>query len=230
MPPPGWAEPHPNANPNNTQPACGSALSVQPLEVSVVGNPEKRNRELADRITRYLNDHCLPLIRASVDSRANGDPEVLLYGFVASDFGKRDAEAKTAALLANTGIGIRDAILVRPQLTSQTRAANSADTAQNNTQSADSLEQASELAQQNAAIQQYQSQNQNGLGTILAPLLGLGFIGGGLGGGSGVFISPGAGGWYPGVTPAFGYGPALGPYYSNPIGPGNYLGGFAPFP
>jgi hypothetical protein len=222
--PPAWAQPNANAQAGSAQPACGSDVSVQPLDVSAVDD-----RELSKRITTYLNDHCLPLVRASAARRAGGDRQVLLYGFVASDFGKRDAEAKTAALLANSAIGVRDEILVRPELASKTGSSNAANAPGNNTQSADNFGQADNLAQQSAAIQQYQNQNQSGLAGMLGPLLGLGFLGGSFGGGSGIFISPGTG-WYPGAGPGFGYGPAVGPYYPSPIGSGPYLGTFPPFP
>jgi hypothetical protein len=223
--PPGWVQPDADAQFKAAPPACGSGAAVQPLNVSGVSD-----RELGNDITAYLRDHCLPLARASVTTRANGDREVLLYGFVASDFGKRDAEAKTAALLANSAIGVRNAIMVRPELVaSETRSTNAPAASADDAGSEANFEQANNLAQQNAVIQQYQNQNQSGLAGMLAPLLGLGFIGGSLGGGSGIFISPG-GGWYPGVGPGFGYGPALGPYYPNPIGSGPYLGTFPPFP
>jgi hypothetical protein len=74
-----------------------------------------REHELAAQITRYLNDHCFPLVRASAgDSLDN--PEIIIYGFVASDSSKRDAEAIADALLANTLVRIRDAVLVRPEM------------------------------------------------------------------------------------------------------------------
>ncbi len=216
---PVWAQPNANAQSEGASAACGSTATVQPLDVNAVND-----RELSDRITGYLNDHCLPLARASVAREADGSREVLLYGFVASDFGKRDAQAKTAALLANSGIPVKNTIMVRPDLTAlQNQPANTANSAAYN------AEQANNLAQQNAAIQQYQNQNQSGLAGLLAPLLGLGFVGGGFGGGSGVFISPGVGtGWYPGMAPGFGAGPVVNPYFPAPMGATPF--GFQPFP
>lgn len=227
MTPPGWAQTNANAQAIGGQPICGSGVAVQPLDVNTAND-----RELGNRITVYLNDHCLPLARASVTRRGDGDREVLLYGFVASDFGKRDAEAKTDELLANSGIPVRNTILVRPELVaSQTQSTNASNGSADNTGSANNFEQADNLVQQSAAIQQYQNQNQSGLAGLLAPLLGLGFMGGSFGGGSGIFISPGVGtGWYPGAGPGFGYGPAVGPYYPNPIGSVPYPGTFPFFP
>ncbi len=226
MTPPGWAQTNANAQVIGAQAICGSGVAVPPLDVNTAND-----RELGNRITAYLNDHCLPLARALVTRRNDGEREVLLYGFVASDFGKRDAEAKTDELLANSGTPVRNTILVRPELVaSQTQSTTASNASADNAGSANNFEQADNLAQQNAAIQQYQNQNQSGLAGILAPLMGLGLMGGSFGGGSGIFISPGVGtGWYPGVGSSFGYGPALGPYYSNPMGSGAYPYGF-PFP
>ncbi len=220
MAPPRWAQPEAEAQAQAAPPRCGSGVTVEPLNTSGLSD-----RELANRITAYLNNHCLPLARASVTTKADGNREVLLYGFVASDLGKQDAEAKTAALLADSAIGVTDAIKVRPELlASQSQSAAVSGSADNA-----NFEQANNLAEQNAIIQQYQNQNQSGLTSLLAPLLGLGIIGGGFGAGSGVFISPG-GSWYPGLSPGFGYGLGLGPYYPSPMGPGTYLGTFPPFP
>jgi hypothetical protein len=215
---PAWAQAGSNPQSNGTPAACGSAATVQPLDVNAVGDPE-----LSNRITTYLKDHCLPLARASIARQPDGAREVLLYGFVASDFGKRDAEEKTAALLANSGIPVKNTIMVRPDLAAlQTQPGNAPDSA------AEKVDQSNSLAQQNA-IQQYQNQNQSGLAGILAPLLGLGMLGGSFGGGSGVIISPGVGtGWYPGVGPGFGYSPVVNPYFAAPMGSTPF--GFQPFP
>jgi len=85
-----------------------------------------REPELADQITRYLNDHCFPLVRASAGDWLD-NPEIIIYGFVASDSGKRDAKAIADALLANTLVRIRDAVLVRPEMPSTTVPNSNAD-------------------------------------------------------------------------------------------------------
>jgi len=73
-----------------------------------------------------LNDHCFPLVRASARDSVD-NPEIIIYGFVASDSSKRDAEAIADALLANTLVRIRDAVLVRPEMPSTTVPNSNAD-------------------------------------------------------------------------------------------------------
>lgn len=102
---------------SNPQPqVCDSQEDeVEPLEPDAFSSRHPM-RQLAEQVTRYLNDHCYPLVRASSPGPDNGATEMILYGFVQTDFAKRDAEAIADALLANTALMIRDAILVRPNL------------------------------------------------------------------------------------------------------------------
>ena len=59
--------------------------------------------------------YCFPLVRTSAGNSVDSNPEIIIYGFVASDFRKRDAEAIADPLLVNTLVRIRDAVLVRPK-------------------------------------------------------------------------------------------------------------------
>src|SRR5579864_3016477 len=45
-------------------------------------------------LSDYLKHHQLPLVGAQVVTSASGGRQVILFGFVASDFGKTDAEQK----------------------------------------------------------------------------------------------------------------------------------------
>jgi hypothetical protein len=222
MPNADWPLPDAAAETASAPNTCGAATNVQPLDVSNLGEGKTRDSELADRITKYLNDHCLPLVRASITREPDGAPGILLYGFVASDSGKRNAEAEAAALLADSGIEITDVILIRPQLASTSP--NNPDTSKE-PDAADASGQFDSAAQQ-LMLQQYQNQDDNGASAILAPLLGLGIFSGAFGGSSSVFVSPGSG-WNPAAVPNFGLpfgAPAGG------IGRGPYPGTFTPLP
>ncbi len=70
----------------------------------------------SQEITNYLQHHRLPLVQAEVRRDVTGQREVVLYGFVASPFGKADAEAKVRKLLGKPDILIINEIKVRPQL------------------------------------------------------------------------------------------------------------------
>ncbi len=112
----GFAAEQPAVNPAPALEACDPQDDeVAPLQASLP-NSRIGEGEVAQQVTSYLNDHCFPLVRASFARPAGSYPEVIIYGFVATDFAKRDAEAIADALLANTVINVKDAIMVRPQL------------------------------------------------------------------------------------------------------------------
>jgi hypothetical protein len=52
-------------------------------------------------LTTYLRQHRLPLVGAQVLSDAAGNRRIVLYGFVATEFGKNDAAAKALAFVQN---------------------------------------------------------------------------------------------------------------------------------
>jgi hypothetical protein len=205
----GWTQSEINALASPVQADCDSDQDVLPPM------DDPKPQDLANEITRYLNEHCLPLVRASATKSGNGDPEIMLYGFVPSDSARQQAEARTDQLIAFSGIPLKDAIMVRPELASATADHKAA----NPLNSADS-----DAAAQQMMIQQYRNQDQNGTLTIplASGLMGAGIIGGTIGGGSGMLVAPG-----PGPYP-FGYA-APNPYYPTGLGAG-FTGGSRPVP
>jgi hypothetical protein len=71
---------------------------------------------LGAALTDWLHAHRLPVVGASVSSAAGGQREVILFGYTATPFGRRDAEDKTRRLLGAPGFAIANHIQVRPQL------------------------------------------------------------------------------------------------------------------
>jgi hypothetical protein len=69
-------------------------------------------------LTNYLQSHRLPLVGAQVLANNSGDQQVILYGFVASDFGKQDAADKARRYLHNPNVPVINRIAVRPELAS----------------------------------------------------------------------------------------------------------------
>jgi len=69
-------------------------------------------------LTKYLHKHRLPLVGAQVQRDDSGDPQVHLYGFVATDAGKSDAERKSQRFLGVAGIPITNSIQVNPSINS----------------------------------------------------------------------------------------------------------------
>jgi hypothetical protein len=52
-------------------------------------------------LTTYLRQHRLPLVGAQVLADGAGNRRIVLYGFVATDFGKNDAASKALAYVEN---------------------------------------------------------------------------------------------------------------------------------
>ena len=55
-------------------------------------------------LSDYLKHHQLPLVGAQVVTSASGGRQVILFGFVASDFGKTDAEQKARHYLKDQSV------------------------------------------------------------------------------------------------------------------------------
>jgi hypothetical protein len=73
-------------------------------------------------LTTYLKQHRLPLVGAQVLSDNSGNRRIVLYGFVATEFGKNDAAAKALAYVKNEAQAgtptpqIDNRIMVQPEL------------------------------------------------------------------------------------------------------------------
>jgi hypothetical protein len=84
-------------------------------------------------LSDYLHAHRLPLVESRMIINDSGEPSLLLYGFVATDYGKQDAEVKARDFMEDRNITIVDRIAVRPELltmgASQNRAPDLAGTA-----------------------------------------------------------------------------------------------------
>lgn len=74
------------------------------------------DRSASDNLTAYLRQHRLPLVAAQVLTAADGGRRLVLYGFVATDFGRKDAESKALAQLGASAIPVENRIVVRPEI------------------------------------------------------------------------------------------------------------------
>jgi hypothetical protein len=72
--------------------------------------------QLSQRLTDYLHGHRLPLVGAHAYTDSSGSRQVVLYGFVATTFGQRDASSRTRSLLNDAGIEIVNRIKIDPSL------------------------------------------------------------------------------------------------------------------
>ena len=185
-------------------------------------------------LTNYLHSHQLPLVGARVLASNGGPRQAILYGYVATPFGRADAIDKARQWLNDSGAQVDNRITIEPDLAPPGNSPDTA-TAQNNPNSLDNPDIQRYENQQNGQLtqqqQQYMNQGSSFGGssgsplTMFLPLLGLGFGGGG----SGIGIGGGMGGM--GMGSPFGspYGsPYASPYgspgfpssgYGNPYGP-----------
>jgi hypothetical protein len=64
------------------------------------------------RVTHYLHHHDLPLVGAQILDNNDGSRELHLYGFVATQYGRRDAEEKAMKYLGDPTIKVVNAIQI----------------------------------------------------------------------------------------------------------------------
>ena len=194
-------------------------------------------------LSDYLKAHSLPLVGAQVVTSQSGGKQVILFGFVASDFGKSDAEQKARHYLKDTSLVVDNRIKISPELAGSGgrsgstvngvpsgnalpsggsdpyASSGSIQDYQNNEPAGAQAYQAQ--GQQIQQYQQYNSGSSSSVLTTIIPLLLGGSIttGGGYGGGYGGFGS----GYAPGYR-SYGY-----PTYPPPI-PNSGFGSASGFP
>jgi hypothetical protein len=175
-------------------------------------------------LSNYLKHHSLPLVGGQVVTSPSGGQQVILFGFVASDFGKTDAEQKARHYMKDTSLVVDNRIKISPELAGASGHGSSSSTAnglppdnmmpsdgsdpyassgsiqdyQNNEPPGVQAYQAQGGMQQQ--YQQYNSPPPSMLTTILPMLLGGGMT---IGGGSGAF-GGGMGGFSSGYAPSYG--------------------------
>jgi hypothetical protein len=187
-------------------------------------------------LTDYLKNHRLPLVGAQVLAAPDGQRQVILFGYVASGYGKQDAENKAHAYMKDTAVTVDNRITIQPELASANAPAGAASNPPVNSNSSaqsaydPALGNAQQYQQQSAQdpysnYQSYQSQSSSpSMLSTLAPLLGMfggSFGSGGMGGGSFGGFGTGYGSYggmgYPSYPPmpSPGFGPAP-PYPAYP--------------
>lgn len=196
-------------------------------------------------LTDYLKTHRLPLVGAQVLKNSQGNRAVVLYGFVATPFGKSDAAAKARRFMKDGDMTVANRIEIRPELlgsnapssASQGNSSASASAAspgvqdyENQRNQVQQYQQYQQQQQQQYALQQYQQQQGSAISSLLPLLAIAGLLGMSMAGGSSGFggfgVSPG----YP-AYPGPGYPPGPVPYnpsYGSPYP--SYGSPFSPYP
>lgn len=144
-------------------------------------------------LTDYLHHHLLPAVGAQVTPTDEGSHTVMLYGFVATERGKSDAEKRTREYLKDSSVLITNRIRIEPELlASPANPAVSTETADTQSYLSQPAAASGQSATRNlplpdnvGTIQEYQAQNQTNdlaylqqqnspMGTLMlmAPLVG----------------------------------------------------------
>jgi hypothetical protein len=189
----------------------------------------------SQNLTDYLKNHHLPLVNGQVVMSPAGKRQVILFGYVASQYGKSDAEQKARTFLNDPQLLVDNRITISPELAGS-EGGGSSNGSSNGSSSASSGGSGSNYdpyAQSNsiqayqqqgagfnpyAAQQQYPTNNFSGL-NLLMGLLGGGMSIGGGGGGFGGGFGGGYGGFGGGPPSSFG-GYGYPSYPPPPMGSG----------
>jgi hypothetical protein len=177
-------------------------------------------------LSDYLKHHSLPLVGAQVVTSPSGGKQVILFGFVASDFGKTDAEQKARHYLKDSSLVVDNRIKISPELAggSGGSSGSTVNGVPSNAMPTDGSDpyatsgsvqdyqnnmppDAQAYAAQGQQMQQMQQYNSGASPSMLSMILPLLMGGGGsglsIGGGSGGF-GGGFGGFSSGYAPSYG--------------------------
>lgn len=182
-------------------------------------------------LTSYLQSHRLPLVGAQVLADRSGDQQIILYGFVATEFGKQDAADKARRYLHSPDVPVINRIAVRPELASGTGGSTTG--APGGTSSGSTGSSGNELGsvqsyqdqEQQAQQQQYMQNSQPSTSalTTIMPLIGMmGLLSMGSGG-----FGMGGGAYPPTYGSPYGGSPYGSPY--SPYGSAPYDYGGSPY-
>jgi len=70
----------------------------------------------SEALTNYLRQNRLPLVGAQIGTASTGARRLVLYGYVATEMGKRDAESKALAHLGGTPPEVVNRIAIQPEI------------------------------------------------------------------------------------------------------------------
>jgi hypothetical protein len=70
----------------------------------------------SDALTKYLHMNELPMVTAQFSTSPGGSKQLILTGFVATHFGRDDAERIATAYLNDPGVNMVDQILLDPHV------------------------------------------------------------------------------------------------------------------
>ncbi|MBF6559072.1 MAG: hypothetical protein IVW56_02190 [Candidatus Binataceae bacterium] len=223
--------------------SSGPAGYASPSAASIDTRGYTANPDKSRALTEYLKQHRLPLVGAQVLEGPGGKRVVVLYGFVATDFGKADARSKAQSFLGNSTLTVENRIMVNPELQMAGRSTNQPSTPAAKRESQSTAAAQAQASNAMPGVQSYvDQQNQDaaaqagqfsplqgsigGVSTMLPLVALLGILGMGMisrGNGFSMGSSPYGSAPYGGSP--YGYSPYGNPPYGNPPYGGSPYGG-----
>ena len=97
--------------------ALGSAIIVM-LAMSSIARAQNYviDQGTSDALTKYLRMNELPMVTAEFSTSPGGSKQLILTGFVATQFGRNDAERIATAYLNDPSVNMVDQILLDPHV------------------------------------------------------------------------------------------------------------------
>ena len=101
-------------------PTNASSVLVRSLMIAMCGVARAQNYVIdqgtSDALTRYLHLNELPMVTAQFSTSPGGSKQLILTGFVATQFGRNDAERIATAYLNDPSVNMVDQILLDPHV------------------------------------------------------------------------------------------------------------------
>ncbi|HTW87562.1 MAG TPA: hypothetical protein VMD75_06115 [Candidatus Binataceae bacterium] len=92
-------------------------LAIGSIATDAIAQTYTVDRTASDALTSYLREHRLPLVGASVSKASDGSSQVMLYGYVATEQGKRNAAKRAEKYFNNDPhITMVNRITVNPEI------------------------------------------------------------------------------------------------------------------
>ncbi len=91
-------------------------LGVMATAATAIAQNYTVDSAASETLTTYLRQHRLPLVGAQIGAAPTGARRLVLYGYVATPFGKRDAESKALAFVGAPRPEVVNRIVIKPEL------------------------------------------------------------------------------------------------------------------
>ena len=96
--------------------AVMAATAVVATPTIVIAQEYTVDKAASEALTNYLRQNRLPLVGAQIGTAQSGARRLVLYGYVATDLGKSNAESKALANLGSPKPEVVNRIVIKPEI------------------------------------------------------------------------------------------------------------------